>query len=66
MCNLVKFGDGPNEVSVMYDAKIHGAWGNVCGDCFRSDGLARLGLGFGQQYKLEVRDGKKAWFKIAG
>lgn len=60
------FGNGADETKIMYDAKVHGAWGNVCHHCFESDDAAKLGTGYGQQYFLTTRHGKTAWYKIAG
>ena len=48
---------------VMYDARVHGAWGNVCQKCFDADPRASLGLGRGQKYEKQP-DGK--WMKTDG
>jgi hypothetical protein len=44
---------------VMYDAQIprHGMWGNLCRICFAENGCS-TGIGFGQEYKLNVKSGK--------
>jgi len=54
---------------VMFDAKVHGAWGNVCQSCFNSDSRAQLGIGFGQKYELTKIKGEApncAWLGTEG
>ena len=44
---------------VMYDACIGpgSGWGNLCRICFREHGC-KLGIGFGQEYHLDVKSGR--------
>lgn len=50
---------------VMYDAKVGGAWGNVCHSCFTKHG-GKLGVGLGQRYELQQQADAKRWIKTKG
>ena len=61
--NVCQLCNGNFDNDVMYDKSIRGTWGNICCWCFlETDKL--LGVGYGQKYELNRKDGK--WYLVEG
>lgn len=67
-CDFSNIGrDKGHDMTTFVDGRTKGGpWANMCMSCWSTQGIGRLGTGYGQKYEKREVGGKARWLKVEG